>query len=199
MGTLVGKGKTQLLCETYINIKPPMSQVLRETYSVTIAETTVFADQVVVKGNVEKTLYYLHPHGKKASNDGQEEANKDEANKDEANKDEANKDEKAQDDKDDDKKDQAKEEEKQSDAFKCLNSWGQLLDSYGGIVHFNQQIFEFMGTVAIAGVVPGDTVTVEQAAVNEYESFAATTVENNGLTSGGTQVFKIDIAVTATK
>jgi hypothetical protein len=188
---LVGQGKTQLLCETYINIKPPMSQIIRETYNVAVADYTVFADQVVVKGTVEKTIYYLHPHGKKASNDQEE--------------DDASKDSKDENGKDDDKSGEGKEKEESQDQsappdeFKCLNSWGQLLDSYGGIVHFNQQIFEFMGTVAIAAVVPGDTCTVDLAEVKDYETFVPTTIENTGLISGGTQVFKIDIAVTATR
>jgi len=51
----VGDGKTQLLCETYIKIKPPMSEIIRELHTAAITDYTVFNDQPWAMG---KLSYY---------------------------------------------------------------------------------------------------------------------------------------------
>ena len=179
---LIGEGKIQLLCETYVNVKPPMSRIIRESYNVEVSDYTVLNDQVLVKGIVEKTFYYQHPHGKKGKNNQNEDSD--------------NKEDKSQ---EENKKEDKSSESTKPDEFKCLNSWGQLVDSYAGIVHFNHQVFEFTGTVEIPGVLPGDVCTVEMAAVNEYGSFVALGAENNDLIKEGTHPFKIDVALKATR
>ncbi|GMA97860.1 SPOCS domain-containing protein [Pelosinus sp. IPA-1] len=168
---VVGNGTAQLLCETYIKIKPPMSKIIRELFTAEITDYTVFNDKVLVKGAVEHTFYYLHPHGKKSQDEQNEEGKKD--------------------------RDSEASEEK-TDEFKCLDGWGSLVECYGGIVHFHQQLFEFTGPVAIPGVIPGDVIT-GTAQVTDYDYFAACEIEPNGLISGGTQTFKIDVTLKATR
>ena len=192
---LVGEGKTQLLCETYVNIKPPMSRIIRESYNVEVSDYTVLNDKVLVKGTVEKTFYYQHPHGKKSQSDQNKDGDNKEDNKGDNPQGEAKKE---GENNESTKKEDKNNESTKPDEFKCLNSWGELVDSYAGIVHFNHQVFAFTGTVDIPGVLPGDECTVE-AAVNEYAPFAAIGAENNDLIKEGTHAFKIDIALKATR
>jgi hypothetical protein len=170
-GRAVGDGKAQLLCETYIAIKPPMSKIISESYTAEITDYTVFADEVLVKGTVEHTFYYLHPHGKKTTADQEDGGNN---------------------------RNSAATSEQKIDEFKLLNGWGSLVDSSSGIIHFHQQVFEFTGTVAIKDVIVTDVVT-GSAHVKNYDVFDATEVEDNGLISGGKQTFKIDVALSATR
>lgn len=63
---VTSRGRTQLLIESNVNIKPPMAKILNETYDVQLEGYTVFKDKVLVKGIVEKTFFFKHPHlGKK--------------------------------------------------------------------------------------------------------------------------------------
>lgn len=95
----VGQGKTQLLCETRFSVKPAMSRVLGELYDVEITDYTVFIDRVLVKGIVEKSFFYKHPHlGKRNSNkndekkdDGKKEEGKNKSDKKDENKKDENK------------------------------------------------------------------------------------------------------------
>jgi hypothetical protein len=170
-GRAIGDGKTQLLCETYIAVKPPMSKIISEEYAAEITDYTVFPDEVLVKGTVEHTFYYLHPHGKKANNEQAEEGNN---------------------------RDSEATNEEKIDAFKMLNGWGSLVDSSSGIIHFHQQVFEFTGTVPIKDVIATDIVT-GNAEVKNYDVFDVIEKQDNGLISGGKQTFKIDVALTATR
>jgi hypothetical protein len=170
-GRAVGEGKAQLLCETYIAVKPPMSKIISESYKAEIVDYTVFADEVLVKGTVDHTFYYLHPHGKKVVADQDNGSNN---------------------------RDSTATGDEKTDEFKLLNGWGSLVDSSNGIIHFHQQIFEFTGTVAIKDVIATDIVT-GSANVKNYDVFDATVIADNGLISGGKQTFKIDVALLATR
>lgn len=72
---VVGKGSTQLLFETSFDVKPPMSNPIGESYDVAITEYTALNDRVLIKGTVEKTLYYKHQHGKKGQDSAKKNAN----------------------------------------------------------------------------------------------------------------------------
>lgn len=170
----VGDGKTQLLCETYIKIKPPMSEIIKETYSAEITDYTVFNDQVLVKGIIDHTFYYQHPHGIKAQDDENGDNGKVRGSN------------------------SGEYQEEKVDEFKCLDGWGNLVNFYGGIVHFHRQFFEFTGNVEIVGVIPGDVCT-GTAQITHFDLFEATELEDTGLISGGLQTFKIDVALTATR
>lgn len=123
-------GSTQLPCETYIQLKPPMSMIIREKYTAEITDNTVFKEKALFKGKVEHMIYYLHVHGKKANNEQKEDG-------------ESNRDSDAE----------------TVDEFKVYDGEGTLVDTLRGIVHFHQQFFEFTGTADITGVVPNDVVT----------------------------------------
>lgn len=158
-------GSTQLLCETYMTCKPPMSTIIAEGWTAKITDTTVFTGKVVVKGQVEHTFQYLHPHGKKASNE-QEENNRESESSD----------------------------AEKTDTLNVLEGGlVELLDVSSGIIHFHQQVFEFTGTVTM-DVQEGAAVT-GVATVKEYDAFEATETEDTGLISGGEQTFKIDITL----
>ncbi len=182
----IGEGSTQLLCETFVVIKPPMSKIIKEVYDVEVTDFTLFNDKVIFMGTVEKTFYYNHPHlnnNKRGSSDS-----------------------------DSDSSDNGDE---LTDEFKCLDGWGQLDDYYGGIVHFHNQIFQFKGTVEIPGVVPGDSIEVVRAEVAESHPFEAVAlasdddddddddnndpVDENGLIHAGRQMFKINVVLCATR
>lgn len=242
---IVGKGRTQLLFETSFNVKPPMSKIIGESYDVEITDYNVFNDRVLIKGTVEKTLYYKHPHGKKGQNnkaDNNNDNNKKadnnekefEKNNDESQDDSTtseskksfhlfskkrkntrkeevnNKEEKSEKNKEQasNKKDEesknssAASDSEKTDEFKCLNGWGQVLDSSNGIVHFNQQVSEFSGTVEIPGIMPGDYCQVELVEASNCDSFIAAAVDsgnNNGLIEAGTQLFAIDVVLVAAR
>jgi DNA mismatch repair ATPase MutL len=252
---VVGKGRTQLLFETSFNVNPPMSKIIGESYDVEITDYTVFNDRVLIKGTVEKTLYYKHPHGKKGQNDeadskkdNNEEADNNEEQsdkKDEESKDDSatselkksfhffskkrknarkeevnNKEEKSEKNKEQksEKNKEQKSEKKDSesknnsgisesaektDEFKCLNGWGQVLDSSNGIVHFNQQVSEFSGTVEIPGVMPGDYCHVELVEASNCDPFVAAAAasgnNNGGLIEAGTQLFALDVVLVAAR
>lgn len=166
---VVGTGSTQLLCETSIQLKPPMSRIIREEYTAEITDNTVFNGKVLFKGKAEHMLYYLHVHGKKANNEQKEGG---ESNRD--------------------------SDVETEDEFKVFDGEGALVDSSRGIVHFHQQFFEFTGTAEIKDVIPTDVVT-GTARVAEYDDFTASVVDDNGVISGGKQMFKIDVALTATR
>ncbi|NLI14059.1 MAG: DUF3794 domain-containing protein, partial [Peptococcaceae bacterium] len=161
---VVGEGRTQLLCETFLNVKPPMSKIIGESYDVQIADYTVFNDRVLVKGIVEKTFYYKHPHIGKSEEDSQKEAT-DKSNVQIVNK---------QNSKEEKKKDcESTEKQKKTNKFKCLDGWCKHIESYNGIVHFYQQKLEFAGTVEIPGIMPGDSCQVDLAEVKDYDAFVA--------------------------
>ncbi len=108
---IVGQGRTQLLCETSFSVKPAMSRVLGELYDVEITDYTVFIDKVLVKGIVEKSFFYKHPHL------GKRNGNRDDGKKDDGKKG----DEKREAGKRDDEKsrDGKKDEYKKGDAYKA--------------------------------------------------------------------------------
>lgn len=208
-GQVVGEGKTQLICETFFNVEPPMSKIIGESYEVQITDSTVFYDRVLVKGIVEKTFYYKHPHlGKKGVIPKKDDSSKKEENK--KNKETKQKDGfedwwdlQSSESKtykqtfgEDSKKDSASTDETQKTAeFKSQNGWGRRAESFDGIVHFYQQNLEFAGTIEIPGVKPGDLCNIELAEVRDYDSFIATNKENSGLINAGKQMFIIDIAL----
>lgn len=173
---VIGEGSTQLLCETFVNIKPPMSNMTKELYDVEITDYTLFNDKVIFIGNAKKTFYYNHPHFSRKSSHSKS-SNKKESSSS-----------------------ASSTSDKQSDEFKCLDGWGQLVDSYGGTTHFHNQFFEFKGTVVIPGVMPGDSVEVEKAEIIECHPFEATSIdEDNGLIHAGRQMFKINVVLKATR
>jgi len=192
---VVGEGRTQLLFETVFKIKPPMSKPLGESYDVQITDQTIFNDRVLIKGTVEKTLYYQHPHGKKGNSNqkgdnnqkGDQSDNNEEENKNvsstsaskktfrflgKKNKNSQNKDQS------DNKEEESKNNSSTSAECKCLNGSGQVVDSSNGIVHFIQQVSEFTGTVEIPGITPSDFIHVRLAEVTDYDPVVAMDMEN---------------------
>ena len=169
--TAVGKGSTQLLSETYIKLKPPMLKILNETWDAKVTDYTVLGEDVLVKGLVEHTFHYLHPHGKKSQSEQKEDGNKRES-----------------------------EQAEQTDEFKVLNGWGGLVEFSSGIIHFHQQVFEFKGTVSLggSGLMASDTIT-PVAKITDFDVFNAADIADNGLINGGSQTFKIDISLVATR
>lgn len=80
---VVGEGITQLLFESRFKVKPSMSKVLGEKFDVEITDYTVFFDKVLVKGIVEQTVFYMHPHlGKKEDNNKKDGSKNDESKTD---------------------------------------------------------------------------------------------------------------------
>jgi hypothetical protein len=260
---VVGKGSTQLLFETSFYIQPPMSKIVGESYDVEVTDFTILDEKVLVKGIVEKTLYYKHPHlGKKGNNKQQDSANSDKKdasenagsedtkdskeaetadsadesksksvksklknvygkfsrrskkgkNSQEENSNQSNQEKNGEDNQEQSQKNEQenKKGSENTDEFKCLNGWGQVLDSSHGIVHFYQQVSEFSSTVDIPGAMPGDSCHIELAEVKNCEPFIATAAgsenneskdnnSNNSLITTGTQMFSLDIVVVAAR
>lgn len=218
---LVGQGSSQLLFETRFNVKPPMSHVIGEKFDVEIKEYTVFADKVLVKGIVEKSFFYKHPHvGKKADR------KKDEGQK------EGGKEDKKEEDRGNRKSDvrtfndfaswisqfkrvqtvsysSKKETDKNTKTFEApaekendkhyTSGWCSKIDSYDGIIHFYQETMEFAGIVEIPGIMPGDTCHVVLAEVRDYERIIPVETDQDGLIKSGKQMFIVKIALKATR
>lgn len=222
-GQIVGKGKARLLCETRFNFEPSMSKIIGETYDVRISDCTVFNGRVLVKGIVEKTCYYKHPHLGKKNNNEKEDGKKDDNNKEDCKEEENKKEDGKKDDnrkedgkkdnnkKDSNKKDNNKKDDTQKDDCKkdsatinkldstCLDDSCERVDSYGGIIHFYEEYLEFASTIEIKGAMPGDTCHVVVAEVRDYESFVATERGPNGLINAGKQMFIVDICLGVTR
>jgi len=203
---VVGKGRTQLLFETTFKIKPPMSKLITEAYDVEITDYTVLTDRVQIKGTVEKTFYYQHPHlGKKGKNSQKNESNnkEEQSQKKEAGSrnDSAtseydatvqflSKFEKKSKKHNKEDNSQKKEAENKNDSvtpddLKCITGSGKVVNSYNGIVHFFHQVFDFSGNVEIPGVMPGDYCQIELAEARDYGTFVP--VEDDNTTSDNTK------------
>ncbi|KJS15085.1 MAG: hypothetical protein VR69_15240 [Peptococcaceae bacterium BRH_c4b] len=111
---IVGQGRTQLLCETRFSVKPAMSRVLGELYDVEITDYTTFIDKVLVKGIVEKSFFYKHPHL------GKRDGNKNDGKKDDGKKDDEKREAGKRDDgkRDDGKSDDGKSRDGKKDEYK---------------------------------------------------------------------------------
>ena len=166
------RGTTQLLCETYIELKPPMSELLAETWVAEITGSSIYENGVLVTGQLTHTFQYLHPHGQK-SNDDQQDKN--------------------------DKKRASSSEVIERFGILSGNGGGELVTSSSGIVHFHQHVSNFTGNISMPSVelnhVIAGKATVQ---VTPAPTFAATVIEDNGLISGGEKTFKIDLVITAT-
>ena len=212
---VVGEGSTQLLCETYFNIDPPLTKVLEQRFEVVITDYTVFVDKVMFKGLVEKSLIYKHPHLKKKF-DKMKDENKDENKKDDSNKNEGRdagntcggkKDDEKKEgtDKADVKHDCEKKNAKTKDSINkedlhCSSQgWCIRLDSNDGIVHFYEEILQFTGIVKVCGVMPGDNCHFVAAEVRDYEAIVPTETDKNGLVRAASQMFIITVEVNVTR
>jgi len=166
------RGTTQLLCETYIELKPPMSELLAETWVAEITDSSIYENGVLVTGQLTHTFQYLHPHGQKSNDDQQDQKDKKRAN-----------------------------DTEQLERFSVLsgNGGGELISSSKGIVHFHQQVLNFAGNIAMPSIGLSHVITGKAAVqVAPVPVFVAHVIEDNGLVSGGKKTFKLDIAITAT-
>jgi len=225
---VVGRGSTQLLFESSFDVKPPMSTTVGESYEVEVTNYTAFNDRVLIKGTLNKTLYYKHPHGQKGNtSNSDKEAEKQQENsntdsttsttsqkflskikrrkgKNSQQKEQAEETskQKSSDKNQQNKNEQSEQNDSASNQLACLCGSGQIVESTHGIVHFHQQALEFSGTVEIPGVKPGDSIHVTRVEGSTFEPLvtaAAANENNNGLINAATHTFAVDVELVATR
>ena len=198
--SVIGEASTHLLCEIHFNVDPPLAKVLEQRFDVVITDYTVFVDKVMFKGLVEKSIIYKHTHLKKKFDRMKDENKRDNDNKNEGRdagnssggkKDDAKKEGT---DKFDLKHEYEKKDTKNKELH-CSQGWLVRLDTNDGIVHFYEELLQFVGTFEICGVVPGDTCHFAVAEVRDYEAIIPTETDNNGLVRAASQMFIITVEV----
>lgn len=165
-----GCGRVQLLCESVVNVKPPMTKIVGERFKVNIVDYITFAGHVVVKGYVEKLTMYLHEHDHKKGR---------------------------QDDYDGDGKNRGKKC-KEQDMEDCKTyfkkSYCEQVECVEGVVHYLESIMKFNAVVEIPGVKCGDCCKVT-AKVKDLSDFEALDYDEKGHCTVGRENYILDVKV----
>ena len=193
-------GSTQIVCESVMTVKPPMSKIVGEKFDAKVTKYATLHDKVLVKGFVEKTIMYLHPHFHHQKDDHcQKDDGKDDRKKDRDEKD-CKKDGKCDDRKDDSKKngkcDDRKDDSKK-DGVNIKTVSCKRVDSIEGIVHFLEDVFEFTAVIDVPGVRSGDICKFDvfDVKVKDVSDFIVLDRDKKGLVTKGKELFLLDIRV----
>ncbi|AQS58798.1 DUF3794 domain-containing protein [Desulforamulus ferrireducens] len=168
-------GRVQLLCESVVNVNPPMTKIVGERFKVNILEHTTFSGNVLVKGCVEKITMYLHEHDHKKDNCCEKDGK----------------------DGKDCKKDNAKDGAKKSecaDMTYLKESYCKQVKCVEGVVHYLESTMEFSAVVEVPGVKCGDKCHIT-AKVKDVGDFIAIERDKKGHVTKGKENFILDIKV----
>ncbi|SHK59178.1 SPOCS domain-containing protein [Desulforamulus aeronauticus] len=160
-------GRVQLLCESVVHVKPPMTKIVGERFKVNITDYTTYSGNVVVKGCVEKITMYLHEHDHK-----NEECCKNS--------------------KHDCKKD-CDCDSNDCDTY-LKKSFCKQVKCNEGVVHYLESIMEFNAVVEIPCVKCGDHCHVT-AKVKDIGDFVAIECDKKGHVTIGKENYILDVKV----
>lgn len=167
---VVYQGSTQVVCEAITNVKPPMSKIVGEKFDARVTHYITFCDKVLVKGIIEKTVLYLHPHLHQQGYDQCQE---------------------------DDRKYKDCQDECKKDIVNYKKFSCKKVDSYGGIVHFFEDVYEFTAVVSVPGVKVGDICMFDvfDVKVKDVSDFFALDCDKKGLVTKGKEFFLLDLRI----
>ncbi|MEG6522507.1 SPOCS domain-containing protein [Desulfotomaculum sp. 1211_IL3151] len=166
---VVYQGCTQVVCEAISHVKPPMSKIVGENFDAKVTHYITFCDKILVKGTIERTVLYLHPHHHKENQCcNQKGHNKNDCH-----------------------------DECKNNSINCKKFSCKQVDCYGGIVHFFENIYEFTAVVNVPGIRAGDICkfNVFDVKIKDVSDFFALDCDKNGLVTKGKEFFLLDIRI----
>ncbi|GAB6182029.1 hypothetical protein JCM14036_33480 [Desulfotomaculum defluvii] len=183
---VVYQGSTKVICESITKVKPPMSKIVGEKFDAKVTHYITFCDKVLVKGIIEKTVLYLHPHFHHQKDD--------QCQKDDGKNKKRDHNEKGN---NKDGKQKGCQDECKKDIIDYKKFACKRVDYQEGIVHFFEDTYEFTAVINVPGVKAGDICkfNVFDVKVKDVSDFFVMDRDKKGLVTKGKEFFLLDVRI----